>query len=935
VSTQVPDYKSTLNLPETAFPMKANLPQREPEQIKTWDSQRVYQKMIERNQGKPTYAMPDGPPYANGNIHVGHCLNKILKDFVIKYKNMSGFQAVFIPGWDCHGLPIEHQVTKNLGSERKNKSDQEVRQMCRDYAEKYVGLQRDQFKRLGILGDWERPYKTLDPSYESANMVELSKIADKGNLYRGEKPVYWCSTCVTALAEAEVEYAEHKSPSIYVKFEMKPGQMDRFKLSLRDKSYVMIWTTTPWTLPANLAISVHSDFEYGIYCVATASAQAGGPDTRENWIIAKDLKPAVEKATGRTFHKELAVVKGSELEGLVTKHPFVDRDSPVILGEHVTLEAGTGAVHTAPGHGQEDYQIGLKYRLPVYNPVDDYGKFTDKVPEYQGKKVFETNPLIVQRLKETDHLAAVNQIQHSYPHCWRCKNPIIFRATPQWFIAMDGLNGSPKIRQAALEAIKKVKWVPSWGENRITAMVTNRPDWCISRQRLWGVPIPVLYCTSCNQAKADSRTMLRAAAIVDKKGLEGWYEADVKEISGGEKCTKCGGTNYKKGRDILDVWFDSGVCYAAVQEKRKGLTVPADLYLEGSDQHRGWFQSSLLAAISARGISPFKTVVTHGFVNDGEGKKMSKSVGNVLDPHKVIATSGAEILRLWSAFEDYTTDLTAGQESFDRVTETYRRVRNTSRYMLGNLNDFAPSKDSVPYENLQEIDRWALTRLAHFIEECHQAYEAFEFHAIYQALQNYFTVDLSAVYLDVLKDRLYTFKKTSAERRSSQTVIHTILKTVTSVIAPIMSFLAEEVHQLLPEKGAESIFLNDYPQVDPKWKNQSLEKTWEKLLELRTLVLKPLEEARQGKMIGSGLEARVILEAGGEFAKLARQYEKFLDPLFIVSQVEFKETKEGPVKVSIEKAQGEKCVRCWHYSPDTGKNQRFPGVCPKCVTALS
>jgi isoleucyl-tRNA synthetase len=922
-----PDYRATLNLPETDFPMKAGLPVREPEQVKQWLSNDTYGKLQDINKNKPIFAMPDGPPYANGNIHVGHCLNKILKDFVVKYKALSGHRSVFIPGWDCHGLPIEHAVSKELGNKRREKSDGEIRKLCREYATKYINLQREQFKRLGILADWDHPYTTMDQSYESSMIRALAAIYDGGHIYRGEKPVHWCWSDGTALAEAEVEYANRKDPSIYVKFEAV-ANLDKLERP-RGKTFFVIWTTTPWTLPANLAISVNPNFDYGLYQVDD-----------ENWVLATALAPALEKLTDKTFvlkktfkGKDIGGVKEvpAGFDGVICRHPFIGRDSYVILGEHVTLDAGTGCVHTAPGHGQEDYVVGQKYKLPVYNPVDDWGKYTDKVPEYQGKRVFDANPLIVERLRESKHLIKEEVLDHSFPHCWRCHNPVIFRATAQWFIAMDKEGGG--VRKKALEEIKKVKWIPSWGENRITAMVENRPDWCISRQRLWGVPIPVFYCEKCGKAEISGDLMRKVALKVENDGLESWYDSSLHDyLSKDHKCA-CGHDKFRRGTDILDVWFDSGVCHTAVQENREGLKNPADLYLEGSDQHRGWFQSSLMTSVAINGFAPFKSVITHGFVNDAQGRKMSKSLGNVVDPIKFMEKNGAEILRLWTAYEDYSNDLQAGQESFDRVSESYRRIRNTFRYILGNLSGFDPQKHLVKYSELLDIDRWALSRLANFVQTCTDAYEKFEYHRIYHASQNYCTVDLSAIYLDILKDRLYTAKKDGIERRAAQTTVYTILRTMIGVMAPILSFLSEEVYLKLPGEKQESVFFTGFPKVAKDWINPALEEKWAHIFEARTIATKQLEEARQNKMIGSGLEAKVLLTVPQDVAAVFNEKASELPTIFIVSQVELKQgSKYG---VEIKKADGTKCERCWNYSLQTGADKRFPGVCPKCVRALS
>ncbi|MBK9292886.1 MAG: isoleucine--tRNA ligase [Oligoflexia bacterium] len=916
------DYQNTLNLPKTDFPMKASLNQREPEQIKKWETDKTYELIQEKNKSKPIFAMPDGPPYANGNIHVGHCLNKILKDFAIKYRAISGNRAVFIPGWDCHGLPIEHAVSKELGPKRREMNDGEIREKCRSYATKYINQQREQFKRLGILADWYRPYTTMDSSYEAAMVKSLAKIYENGFIYRGEKPVHWCWSCGTALAEAEVEYENRKDPSIYVKFEIDQNSSeipttlkDEFKNS---KVFFVIWTTTPWTLPANLAVSVHKDFDYGLY-------ETGS----EKWIIATELKEAFEKDTNKTL-KLIKKFKGKDLEKLKYSHPFVKRTGVTLLGNHVTLDAGTGIVHTAPGHGAEDYTVCMQYGIKPFNPVDGWGKYTDLYADMKGVKVFDANPKVIELLKNSNHLIAVHDLDHSFPHCWRCHNPVIFRATSQWFISMDNNPKGDSLRKRALREIKNVKWIPSWGENRITAMVENRPDWCISRQRLWGVPIPVFYCDGCGKDYTSSELMQKVSQKIEKEGLEAWHKSEITDYENDPKCKNCGKTKFTKGKDILDVWFDSGVCHEAVQANHKaypGLQNPADLYLEGSDQHRGWFQSSLMTSVAMNNFAPFKTVITHGFVNDGQGRKMSKSLGNVLDPLKFIEKSGAEILRLWVAYVDYSDDVQAGQESFDRVTECYRRVRNTCRYILGNLYDFNPEKDAVGYEKLLEIDKWALTKLYDFIDLCKDSYEKYEYHKIYQALQNYCTVELSAIYLDVLKDRLYTFKASGLERRAAQTVIYEIIKNLMFTLSPILTFLSEEVYAQMPGKKEKSIFLCDFPKLPAQWNNLELKKEWEEVLKVRSVVQKKLEEARQAKLIGSSLEAKIKLELSSSDYDLIKKREADLCSLFIVSQVEFSKGKNTLAEVL--KAEGEKCVRCWNFSTDIKE------VCPKCRKALS
>lgn len=907
-------YKDSLNLPKTDFPMRGNLPETEPSTIAFWKANKIYEKMVARNTKREKFVMPDGPPYANGNIHIGHVLNKVLKDIVIKYKNLSGRPAHFIPGWDCHGLPIEHKVTKDLGPKRKDKTDKDIRELCRQEARKWVNTQREQFIRLGILADWAHPYLTIDPSYEAEEVREIGRVLKNGILYRGEKPVYWCWALQTALAEAEVEYAQHRSPSIYVKFDVT----DAKKIDLPKNTSFVIWTTTPWTLPANLAIAVNKDFEYGVF-----------KHEREHIVIAAELKEAFEKATGWALEK-IKTFRGSELEGILTKHPFIDRPSPVVFGHHVSLEAGTGNVHIAPGHGQDDYQVGLQYGLKVYSPVDEAGCFTDEVPEYKGQQIFAVNPLIVERLKSSGHLIHYSEFEHSYPHCWRSKTPLIFRATPQWFLRVDDENFN--VRQKALQALDEIRFVPKWGEARLRAMIENRPDWCLSRQRAWGVPIPVFYCQSCGTELINQDVIERVAAAMEKNdGIEAYFEGDTKQFVQGHKCAKCGGSEFTKGKDILDVWFDSGVCHAAVQSRREGMASPADIYLEGSDQHRGWFQTSLLSSIASTGKAPFKALVTHGFVNDAKGRKMSKSLGNVVDPKEWIQKSGAEILRLFAAYEDYGQDLSCGPENFTRITESYRRFRNTMRFLLGNLEGFDPQKDQVAYDRMMALDRWALHRLNALTEKITEAYENYEFYKVYHALNHFMTVDLSATYLDILKDRLYTWRKDGEERRSAQTVLYHLVHRLCSLMAPILSFLSEETYKHIHGKKEESIFLVPFPKADENWNDPNLEQDFAGLLDVRSDVLKKIEELRVQKIVRSSLEAKVSLTAAGGQFELLKKYEKHLPEYFIVSDVEI---REGKYAATVGKASGEKCERCWNYRDTVGRDGRFPGACLKCVEAL-
>jgi isoleucyl-tRNA synthetase len=909
---------SNIQLPKTDFPMKGNLSQTEPARIESWRKNRIYEKMLARPARKGKFVMPDGPPYANGAIHVGHVLNKVLKDITIKYRNLSGYQAAFIPGWDCHGLPIELNVTKKLGAKRAETSDVEIRELCRKEALGWVDKQQKQFERLGVLADWGNPYLTLKPAYEADEVRVLAKINDNGLFYRGEKPVFWCPALQTALAAAEVEYRPHKSPSIFVKF---PLGEDKAKLGFaKDSVSFVVWTTTPWTLPANYAVALNAEFKYGLF-----------RSENEILIVAENLKESVEAETGLKL--ELVTTKlGKELEGLKARHPFLDRDSLVILGDHVLMDA-TGVVHTAPGHGIDDYVVGLKYGLPIESPVNEAGKFTAAVPEFQGISIWNANPLIVEKLRGLGLLLAFKEIEHSYPHNPRSKTPLIFRATPQWFIRLEDPEFNLRAKCLAA-AEKQIKYYPGWGQQRLVGMLSNSPDWCLSRQRIWGVPVPVFYCTKCNEPLVSSAVMNRLADVMEEsgRGLEVYHTETPKIFTGDAKC-KCGSTEFKAGRDILDVWFDSGICHTAVQKRRPQLAFPADIYLEGSDQHRGWFQTSLVSSMAAYGEAPFKALLTHGFVNDAQGYKMSKSLGNTVDPEEIIKESGAEILRLWVSHEDYGQDLKISKEMMTRITDAYRRFRNTFRFMLGNLYDFSPANDTVAYKDLMPLDHWALSELGDLITKCEAAYESYEYYKVFHAVNHFFTVDLSATYLDVLKDRLYTSKADGSKRRAAQTVIFKITQSLCSLLAPIATFLAEEVHSYLPEKVTESILLSDFPKIEPDWQNLTIAADFNRLIAMREVVSKVLEEKRQAKEIGASLEAALkITSRGGDF-KLLEKYQATLKELFIVSAVTLIEGTD--FKVESFKADGEKCPRCWHYDPLTGKNAKVPDVCPKCVEALS
>jgi len=960
------DYKETLNLPKTNFPMRANLPQNEPKQVEKWERDHTYFSILDANEGKGRFILHDGPPYANGNIHIGHALNKILKDIIVKYKSMTGHAAPYVPGWDCHGLPIELQVEKNIGRAKKLAlSKAEIRKLCEEYAEKYISVQREEFKRLGILGDWERPYRTLDHNYEAQEVRELGKFVASGTLYRQKKPVYWCASCVTALAEAEVEYEDHTSPSIYVKFPVK-NPKGKFAVDPDRGPYFVIWTTTPWTLPANQAIAVHPKFVYRT--VRTPQGEL---------IINQELVPSVIKALGlETTDYEIGDGgwAGAELEGIVCRHPWMDRDSQVILAEFVTQDQGTGCVHIAPGHGQEDYEVGMRYGLEVLAPVDGEGKFTAEAGDLQGESVFKADPKIIQKLSERGMLLKEDKLTHSYPHCWRCKRPVIFRATEQWFVAME----KKGLRQDALNAIEQVRWIPPWGKDRIRGMLESRPDWCISRQRSWGVPIPAVYCKNCNHAVLNQELCDHVAAIFEKEGSDAWFIRPVDELVPATlKCPDCGGRDFAKEEDILDVWFDSGVSHAAVVEKDPRLGGRADLYLEGSDQHRGWFHTSLLTALATRGRAPYESVLTHGFTLDGKGRKMSKSLGNVIAPQEIMKKFGAEILRLWVAAEDYREDVRISDEILNRLVEAYRRLRNTARFLISNLYDFDPDKDSVPLQDLDELDRWILHRTQTVLSRCREAYDKYEFHVVYHTLNNFCSVDLSAQYLDIVKDRLYCEGAKSRKRRAAQTTLYQVLDVLVHLMAPLLSFTAEEIWQYMPDKHKRpsSVLLSQIPQPNSQIENQELAENWDRVFKERSEILKALEVARNGGTIGHSLDAEVMLYSSNETEESALKRIMNGDPqqaedIMIISQLaspngqkpsflwELEEARKAGMDaasaqlhddgrtgwgyysrildsvIAVFKARGDKCERCWKYDVDVGKDADHPTVCPRCVEVL-
>ncbi|HEX9445925.1 MAG TPA: isoleucine--tRNA ligase [Candidatus Binatia bacterium] len=948
------DFKDTLNLPKTSFPMRANLPQNEPAQVEKWEREKIYFKILEANRGRPKYILHDGPPYANGNIHIGHALNKILKDVIVKSKSLAGFYAPYVPGWDCHGLPIELQVEKNIGRQKKNSLGKpEIRRLCKEYAEKYISIQREEFKRLGVLGDWDKPYRTIDPAYEAVEVRELGKFIAAGSLYRQKKPVYWCASCVTALAEAEVEYEEHTSTSIYVKFKVEDP---KGKFS-HDDVYFVIWTTTPWTLPANQAIALHPKFVYRI--VRTPAGAL---------VLNQELIDGVMKAAGFApgdFTITEGAWTGAELEGIVCRHPWLDRDVKVILGEFVTQDQGTGAVHIAPGHGQEDYEVGQRYGLPVLAPVDGEGRFTEEAGDLAGESVFKADAKILSKLADHHALLKEDKLTHSYPHCWRCKRPVIFRATEQWFVSME----KNELRRRALEAIDQVRWIPPWGRDRIRGMLESRPDWCISRQRAWGVPIPVFYCNRCRRTLVSQEICAHVAAIFEKEGSDAWFIRPAGALAPPDlRCPGCGERDFSKEEDILDVWFDSGVSHAAVVETDPRLGGLADLYLEGSDQHRGWFHTSLLTSVETRDRAPYKSVLTHGFTLDGKGRKMSKSLGNVTAPQEIMKKHGAEIVRLWAAAEDYREDVRISDEILNRLVEAYRKLRNTSRFLIGNLYDFDPAKDALAPGELDELDRWILGRTGALLARCRQAYEEFEFHAVYHALNNFCSVDLSALYLDIVKDRLYCEAAAARERRSAQTALHRILESLVHLMAPILSFTAAEIWAHLPKApgAAESVFMSRLPAADAHPIDDRLAERWDEIFQERSEVLKALEEARGRNIIGHSLDARVLFHCARGAAlpalgALARGEPQRAADILIVSAVGVATEEQNDAaaaiglhggiqavdgrllyqsqalncSIEIARADGQKCERCWKYSPEVGQDPAHPTVCGRCARVLT
>ncbi len=945
--TETLELKETVNLPKTNFAQKANLSQSEPARLKKWTDEKLYETILESRKDAEKFILHDGPPYANSDIHLGTALNKILKDFVVKSRTMLGFESPYVPGYDCHGLPIETYVEKKLKEKGKDKNDLPVstfRRLCREHAANAMDGQTRDFKRLGVLGEWTNPYLTMSPEYESATARLFGTFLERGYVYKGLRPVYWCVHDQTALAEAEVEYKEHTSPSVYVKFPLK-SDANLIDENLKNKNvFFVIWTTTPWTLPANLGITVHPDFEY--------SALEFGAEV---YIVASELAKSFIEICGLGEGKELARFKGSKLDKIEAKHAWLDRSSLLMNAEHVTLgeadaeveldvkferetskKAGTGLVHTAPGHGHDDFVVGKTYGLEVYCPVDNAGRFTNEVERFAGENIFEANPKIVEFLKDSGALLKSENYSHRYPHCWRCKNPVIFRATPQWFVSMDNpaQNGEEiSLRSNALREVEKVKWHPTWGEGRMANMMKNRPDWCVSRQRAWGVPIPVFYCKGCNEAIADPEIINHVADIFAQETADAWYNRDAKDLLPADfKCPKCGGEDFTKETDILDVWFDSGSSCVAVLETRDNLRFPADVYFEGGDQFRGWFNSSLMCGLAAHDESPYKQVVTYGWVVDGEGKQMHKSGGNAISPNEVVKKSGAEIIRLWASAMDVTEDVRCSDEILSRIADSYRKFRNTLRYALGNLDGFNPETDKVSIQEMQEIDRWALASLDEVIEKSVNGYENYNFQTVNQTLYSFVNQTLSARYFDIIKDRLYIYAPKSVERRSAQTALYEITDKLCRLLAPILAFTADEAFENLPGQKLKSVHLAEFPKTSGA-DDKQLMSDWERIFSIRDEVLKALEEARAAKIIGSSLEAKVILTTDRDTTYFLADYFNDLRYIFIVSQVEVREGDKFAVE--IQKADGLKCERCWNYSTRVGEFEKYPTVCERCFDALN
>ena len=918
------DYNKTLNLPNTDFSMRASLPEKEPAILKRWKEIDLYSAIIKGNEGKPKYVLHDGPPYANGDIHMGTALNKTLKDIIVKYKNLSGFQAPYVPGWDTHGLPIELKAIEKLGKGRAGGSPLEIRQVCLDFAKTCVDAQKEQFKRLGVLGDFDDPYLTYKPAFEAKQIEIFGEMAKKGYIYKGLKPVYWCAHCETAIAEAEIEYAEDPCESVYVKFKVADDKGRLWKLGAEEgKTFFVIWTTTTWTLPGNMAVCLNPDYDYQI-------VKANG----EYYIMAKELVPSCMNEARIDGYEIMSTISGKELEGVICFHPFLDRTSRVILGDHVTGESGTGCVHTAPGHGVEDFEVCANHYpdIEVIVPVDGKGRMTSLAGQFEGLTTHEANHKIAQTLTDSGMMFATEKIIHQYPHCWRCKEEILFRATEQWFCSVEDF------RKETLAAIGGVKWIPAWGKDRMTSMVTERSDWCISRQRVWGVPIPAFYCDDCGKYLITEESIKAVADLFRKEGSDAWYIKSAAEILPEGTVCSCGCHSLTKEKDIMDVWFDSGSSHAAVCQERPELAWPADLYLEGVDQFRGWFQSSLLTSVATTGKAPYKAVCMNGWVVDGEGRKQSKSLGNGIEPAEIIREYGADILRLWVASVDYHSDVRISKEILKQLAEVYRKIRNTARYILGNLNGFDPEKDSVPVSEMPELDRWALNQCDKFVQRAMAAYDNFEFHLIFHTAHNFCTIDMSNFYLDVLKDRLYVEGARSAARRSAQTAVYHILVSLTKALAPILSFTCEEICSFLTKDSGGSVFLGGMPPLSGVTFTAEDEAKWEKLIAIRDEVNKALELARNAKAIGKSLEAKVVLHCDSELFAFAKSILSDLPMLLIVSQVEIEKNTSGEfvsavegLTITVKQADGRKCERCWTFSESVGEDHEHPTICKRCA----
>ncbi len=915
------DYSKTVNLPTTDFPMRANLPKREPEMLAQWSKENIYTTLLAAREGRPLYILHDGPPYANGNIHLGHALNKILKDIIVKHKTMMGFKAPYVPGWDCHGLPIELQVTRELGDKAASMPKNEIRKRCREYAAKYITIQMEEFKRLGVFGDYEHPYLTMSAEYEARILEIFGDLYREGFITRGKKPIYWCPTCVTALAEAEVEYHDHSSPSIFVKFPVDPASVDIPGVDA-NRLFILIWTTTPWTLPANLGVCFHPDFPYSAY-------RSGD----EYYIMADGLAESVAHITGIEKGQAVPVTRG-QIEKLSVRHPFIDRQSKVLFAGFVTLDQGSGIVHIAPGHGMEDYLLGIESGLDVYCPVDDQGRFTDEFPEMKGVNVFDANPMVIELLKRKGVFVHTSEIEHSYPHCWRCKEPLIFRATEQWFFMVDHRD----LRKTALKATDETTWIPSWGESRFRGMIENRPDWCLSRQRSWGVPIPSFRCAKCRANLMNAESIHYFAKLSIEKSIDAWYTHDIGElIPPGTKCS-CGGTEFEKEYDILDVWFDSGVSHYAVLDRWQDHRWPSDLYLEGSDQHRGWFQSSLWPAIALRGRAPYATVLTHGFILDEQGKAMSKSMGNVIPPSKLIEKFGADILRLWVSSEDYRNDVSIGYDMMNQIADSYRKIRNTFKFIIGNLSDFDPVR-ALPYAELLDIDKWILHELYELSRQVIGYYEKFEFHLVYRKILNFCAVELSSLYFDISKDILYIEAVDSVPRRSSQTALFHLSQALTRLAAPVLSFTAEEVWRF--SGRTDSVHAQEYHRLDEQFYNPAIAEKMDALIDIKKDVLKSLETKRKEKIIGTSLEADIELYIASDktrrlIAEMGDEARRF----FQVAEVTVRDEKTAGMEdfdvssIRVVKSAGSKCVRCWNYSLRLGTDGAHPDLCPRCTAIV-